>query len=55
MSLKIVQHNLGASATACIRIQTIDLIKQDKHIHKDTKQSISKAIDDALILQAKYM
>ena len=52
-SLKIVQHNIGASATACI--QSLDKIKSDEKIPKETKQHLAQTICDALVLQAKCM
>ena len=52
-SLKLIQHNIGASATACI--QSLDNIKNDKKIPQEIKQKLAQTICDALVLNAKCM
>ena len=53
LGLKIVQHNLGASASACVN--TLGVIRNEKTIPKNVKKALATHITNALIMQAKCM
>ena len=53
LSIKIVQHNLGAAATATIKSMT--KLKQSTSIPDDIRSDLAKINTDALVLLAKSM